>query len=90
VTVTRDEKYDSDERHRLDVFRSNDARALPVLLFVHGGGYERGDKRAAGSPFYDNVMLWAAGHKTDTSLSGPSGRPSRWFARPWQTSSPAR
>src|SRR5437762_264006 len=64
VAVTRDEKYGSDDRHRLDVFRPNDvAPALPVLLFVHGGGYERGDKRAAGSPFYDNVMLWATGHK---------------------------
>ena len=64
VAVTRDEKYGSDERHRLDVFRSNDAASsLPVLLFVHGGGYVRGDKRAAGSPFYDNVMLWAVGHK---------------------------
>jgi len=63
VAVTRDEKYGSDERHRLDVFRSNDAAtALPVLLFVHGGGYVRGDKRAPGSPFYDNVMLWAVEH----------------------------
>lgn len=64
VVVTRDEKYGSDERHRLDVFRSNDAAsALPVLLFVHGGGYVRGDKHTGGSPFYDNVMLWAVEHK---------------------------
>jgi len=64
VAVTRDEKYGSDERQRVDVFRPNDAAsALPVLLFVHGGGYVRGDKRAAGSPFYDNVMLWAVEHK---------------------------
>jgi acetyl esterase/lipase len=63
VAVSRDEKYGSDDHHRLDVFRSNDAASLPVLLFVHGGGYVRGDKRAAGSPFYDNVMLWAVEHK---------------------------
>jgi len=64
VTVARDEKYGTEERNRLDVFRPNDgASALPVLLFVHGGGYERGDKRAAGSPFYDNVMLWAVEHQ---------------------------
>jgi len=25
--------------------------------------YERGDKRLAGSPFYDNVMLWAVQHQ---------------------------
>lgn len=64
VTVTRDEKYGSNDRHRLDVLRPDTAiTALPVLLFVHGGGYERGDKRAAGSPFYDNVMLWAVEHR---------------------------
>ena len=27
---------------------------------MHGGGFIRGDKRSAGSPFYDNIMLWAA------------------------------
>lgn len=64
VTVMRDERYGSDERHRLDVFQPDvRSAALPVLLFVHGGGYERGDKRAAGSPFYDNVMLWAVEHR---------------------------
>lgn len=64
ATVIRDEKYGGDERNRLDVFRPDAAAtALPVLLFVHGGGYERGDKRAAGSPFYDNVMLWAVAHR---------------------------
>jgi triacylglycerol lipase len=29
-------------------------------MFVHGGGFIRGNKRPPGSPFYDNVMLWAA------------------------------
>jgi triacylglycerol lipase len=64
VVVTRDETYGTDARNRLDVFRpASAAGALPVLIFVHGGGYERGDKRPpADSPFYDNVMLWAAGN----------------------------
>ncbi|WP_244548952.1 alpha/beta hydrolase [Bradyrhizobium canariense] len=31
----------------------------PVLIFVHGGGFIAGNKHAPGSPFYDNVMLWA-------------------------------
>src|ERR1043165_9129685 len=63
VTVTRDEQYGSAKRHRIDVFQPNGATsARPVLLFVHGGGYERGNKHVAGSPFYDNVMLWAAEH----------------------------
>jgi acetyl esterase/lipase len=32
----------------------------PVLIFVHGGGFVVGNKRGPnGSPFYDNIMLWA-------------------------------
>ena len=29
-----------------------------MVIYVHGGGFERGDKRQAGTPFYDNLMLW--------------------------------
>jgi triacylglycerol lipase len=36
--------------------------ARPVLMFMHGGRYTRGDKRRPGSPFYDNIMLFAARH----------------------------
>jgi triacylglycerol lipase len=31
-------------------------------MFMHGGRYTRGDKRRPGSPFYDNIMLFAARH----------------------------
>jgi len=60
VTVARDQAYGPDPRHRLDVFApaKTDA-ARPILIFVHGGGFTRGDKHAPGSPFYDNIMLWA-------------------------------
>ena len=34
--------------------------ARPVLIYVHGGGFVAGNKRNPGSPFYDNIMLWAA------------------------------
>jgi len=34
----------------------------PVLVFIHGGGFTRGAKHTPGSPFYDNVGLWAADH----------------------------
>jgi acetyl esterase/lipase len=61
IAVTRDARYGTHERHVLDVFTTPDAgRGKPVVVFVHGGGFARGAKRAAGSPFYDNVMLWAA------------------------------
>lgn len=61
VTITRDARYGEHERHVLDVFTASPAGSRrPVLVFVHGGGFTRGAKSTAGSPFYDNVMLWAA------------------------------
>lgn len=63
VTVTRDARYGSDPRHRLDVFApaSRAAAPLPVLVFIHGGGFVAGDKQGPdGSPFYANVGVWAA------------------------------
>jgi arylformamidase len=64
VEVARDAFYGKDERHRLDVFRStaSGAAAQPVMLFVHGGGFVGGDKRNPGSPYNDNVALWAVRH----------------------------
>lgn len=61
VKVERDISYGANERNRLDVFVPEAAgSARPVVIFVHGGGFVRGDKRGPGSPFYDNIMLWAA------------------------------
>ena len=62
VEITRDLKYGDHERHRLDVFRANDraGEPRPVLVFVHGGGFVGGDKSSPGSPFYDNIGVWAA------------------------------
>jgi triacylglycerol lipase len=61
VTTTRDIAYGADERQRLDVFEADGvAGARPVLIFVHGGGFTGGNKSTPGSPFYDNVPLWAA------------------------------
>jgi triacylglycerol lipase len=62
IKVTRDLKYGTDERHALDVFAPEQASAVPraVLMFVHGGAFTADNKRAHGSPFYDNIMLFAA------------------------------
>jgi len=60
TTISRDFAYGSHERHRLDVFTTEGLRAAPVLVFVHGGGFVMGDKRAPGLPFYDNVGDFAA------------------------------
>ncbi|HUK01157.1 MAG TPA: alpha/beta hydrolase [Steroidobacteraceae bacterium] len=64
VTVSRDLKYGADERHRLDVFRAQSTASAPapVILFIHGGGFVGGDKRNPGSPYNDNVALWAVRH----------------------------
>jgi triacylglycerol lipase len=61
VRVLRDLKYGPDARHALDVFIPDGGAGLrPVLMFVHGGAFVAGNKRAPGSPFYDNIMLAAA------------------------------
>ncbi len=63
VTIARDIRYGPDARNLLDVFTPDTSGALrPVLLFVHGGGFVRGDKHVAGSPFFDNVAVWAVRH----------------------------
>lgn len=58
--VERDVKYGPADRHLLDVFTpETNSSARPVLIFIHGGGFIAGNKRSPGSPFYDNIMLWA-------------------------------
>jgi triacylglycerol lipase len=60
VKVERDVKYGPADRNLLDVFTSEThASSRPVLIFIHGGGFIAGNKRNPGSPFYDNIMLWA-------------------------------
>jgi acetyl esterase/lipase len=60
VKVERDVKYGAADRNLLDVFMPDTASpARPVLIYVHGGGFVAGNKRMPGSPFNDNIMLWA-------------------------------
>jgi triacylglycerol lipase len=60
ISITRDVPYGDDPLHVLDLYvpgGAADARR-PVVLFVHGGGFTRGDKHG---PFYpDNMTAWAA------------------------------
>jgi acetyl esterase len=46
VSVARDIAYGTDQRHRLDVYRPQNPRAAlnPVMVFMPGGGFIRGDK----------------------------------------------
>jgi acetyl esterase/lipase len=61
VKTERDVKYGAAERNLLDVFTPETASSpRPVLIYVHGGAFTAGNKRGPnGSPFYDNIMLWA-------------------------------
>ncbi len=60
VKVERSQAYGPDARHLLDVFTPVVAGPpRPVLVFVHGGAFTRGDRRTGTSPYYDNIMLWA-------------------------------
>lgn len=57
--ITRDIAYGADPLQKLDVFAPTAGGSkLPVVLFVHGGGFTRGDKR--GEFYPDNLTLWAA------------------------------
>ena len=62
IKVARDIKYGPDDRNALDIFAPEPPTAAPrpVLIYVHGGGFVAGGRRAPGSPFYDNIMLFAA------------------------------
>ena len=61
VRVTRDQHYGPDARNLLDLFapQASAPGGCPVLVFLHGGAFTGGERRKAGSPFYDNIMLWA-------------------------------
>jgi predicted esterase len=59
IRIERDIAYGSDPLQKLDVYTSEQhPRGAPVVLFVHGGGFTRGDKHGRYQP--DNMTLWAA------------------------------
>jgi acetyl esterase/lipase len=60
VKIERDVRYGTAGRNLLDVFMPEaPSPPRPVLIFVHGGAFTAGNKHNPGSPFYDNIMLWA-------------------------------
>lgn len=58
ITVDADLAYGDDAAQRLDVYRPAGVHAAPVLLFVHGGGWRRGDK-AMPRMVANKVRHWA-------------------------------
>ncbi|HEY3917086.1 MAG TPA: alpha/beta hydrolase [Stellaceae bacterium] len=57
VTVAKDVAYGADPLQKLDVYSPKGARNLPIAVFVHGGGFVRGDKKD-----YDNVPTYLSQH----------------------------
>ena len=83
VNVARDVRYGPADLNVLDVFTAENAAGgqRPVLVLVHGGGFSVGTKKTAGSPFLDNIPLWAAhngivGVNVDYRLAPKSAWPS--------------
>jgi acetyl esterase/lipase len=63
IKAVRDVAYGAHPRQVVDIFTpEGGAASRAVLMFVHGGGYVRGNKRPPGSAFYDNIMVFAARH----------------------------
>jgi acetyl esterase/lipase len=59
VTITRDQSYGPDPRHQLDVFQPDGKTGAPVVVFIHGGAYVRGNKDL-NAEIYGNIPLWFA------------------------------
>lgn len=59
VRVTRNVAYGTHPRQVLDVFASEGVRKAPVMIFVHGGAFVRGDRRVS-EEIYDNVLYYFA------------------------------
>lgn len=58
--IVCDVAYGPDPEQLLDIYGLNGTAApLPVLLFVHGGGFVGGGRHVPDTPFYDNVGGWA-------------------------------
>ncbi|SDR45068.1 triacylglycerol lipase [Paraburkholderia tuberum] len=82
-TVTLDLRYGPDDRHCLDLYRTVDAAgpSQPLVLFVHGGGFVRGNRRISGTYLYSNVAAWANSHGFAAALMSYRLAPTaRWPA----------
>ncbi|WP_321812255.1 MULTISPECIES: alpha/beta hydrolase [unclassified Burkholderia] len=80
VRVHYDLRYGSDERHVLDVYEpvEGDGEVRPILVYFHGGGFIRGDKRDRA-----NVGWYFARHNVVTVLCNYRLAPvSQWPAGP--------
>jgi acetyl esterase/lipase len=59
VTVTKNIAYGEDPKQILDVYQPAGRTGAPVMIYVHGGAYVRGDKDFYGE-IYGNISTWFA------------------------------
>jgi acetyl esterase/lipase len=59
VTIQRDVAYAADARHRLDLHKPDGRTGVPIVVFLHGGAYVRGD-RSVNAEVYGNVATYFA------------------------------
>jgi triacylglycerol lipase len=61
VKVTRDAAYGSDPLQTLDIFQPP-GNGHRIVVFVHGGAFQRGGKQVPNTPFFDTMMGFLAAH----------------------------
>lgn len=59
VRVTRDVEYGTHEAHRLDLYQPEGRTGVPIVVFVHGGAYVRGE-RNTNEEIFANVATYFA------------------------------
>lgn len=59
VEVLRDIPYGPFQRQILDIYQPAGARCAPIIAFMHGGAFVRGDKDI-NDQMYGNVLTWFA------------------------------
>jgi acetyl esterase len=81
VAITDDLAYGDDPRQKFDLYRPA-GRRLPILIYVPGGGFVRGDKNADGV-FFRNIGIYFARHGYLTAVMNYRLAP----ANPWPAGS---
>ena len=59
VSVESERTYGEHPRQRLDIYRPQSKLSMPVVIFVHGGAFVRGDKRV-NDEIHGNVLYYFA------------------------------
>jgi acetyl esterase len=96
VVVTRDVAYGGDDRHRLDIYRPADAGSalLPVLLYLHGGGFVRGDKSEKENIGYhfarSGRVVMVANYRLAPAAVWPAGAEDAIAAHAWACANASR